>query len=324
METKELKFIAELCQNHNGDSDLVFEMLDEAVLAGATHVKLQHIYVENLTYRQEFEKGGNDLVSNAEFIIRPFKDEYERLKKLELSLEVCKTFVEECLKRGVIPMTTCFCTEHASILRELGFKEVKVASYDCASPSLLKALKAQKYDHIYVSTGATFDSEIKKCAEILSDNFTMLHCVTRYPTPLDGLNLKRINWLTQFSNSVGYSDHSETSTAKTFPIMAAIYEGATVIEGHFTVLSKNKTKDGPVSINKDDIRDIVSFFSLTRDDQKKALDEYSIDYNKALGSEVFEMSLEEYKNRLYYRGRFASISNENGIKRHVYNWEPHN
>ena len=78
METKKLKLIAELCQNHNGDSDLVFEMLDEAVLAGATHVKLQHIYVENLTYRQEFEKGGKDLVSNAELIIRPFKDEYER------------------------------------------------------------------------------------------------------------------------------------------------------------------------------------------------------------------------------------------------------
>ena len=66
-----MKFIAELCQNHNGNSELVFQMLDEAVQAGATHVKLQHIYVENLTFRNEFENGGEDLVSGTQFISRP-------------------------------------------------------------------------------------------------------------------------------------------------------------------------------------------------------------------------------------------------------------
>lgn len=318
-----MKFIAELCQNHNGNSELVFQMLDEAIQAGATHVKLQHIYVENLTFRNEFENGGEDLVSGTQFISRPFRQEYNRLKKLELSLSVCEKFIEVCNKNNVIPMTTCFCTQHSNILRELGFNEIKVASYDCASPYLLKSLKEQDFQHIYVSTGATFDSEIKRCVEILKDNFTLLHCVTRYPTPLNRLNLRRLDWLSRFSKEVGYSDHSETSSAKLFPIMAAIYEGAKVIEGHFTVLASNETKDGPVSINRKDIESIMSFASLDKNDQKLVLDDFPVDYEMALGSSSFRMSSEEYQNRLYYRGRFASIAEENGIKRHVYNWEPY-
>ena len=317
-----MKFIAELCQNHNGNSELVFQMLDEAVQAGATHVKLQHIYVENLTFRKEFENGGEDLVSGTQFISRPFRQEYNRLKKLELSLSVCEKFIELCNKNNVIPMTTCFCTQHSNILRKLGFNEIKVASYDCASPYLLKSLKEQDFQHIYVSTGATFDSEIERCVEILKDNFTLLHCVTRYPTPLNRLNLRRLDWLSRFSKEVGYSDHSETSSAKLFPIMAAIYEGAKVIEGHFTVLASNETKDGPVSINRKDIESVMSFASLDKNDQKLVLNDFPVDYEMALGSSSFRMSSEEYQNRLYYRGRFASIAEENGIKRHVYNWEP--
>ena len=318
-----IKLIAELCQNHNGDKDLVFKMLDEAVSAGATHVKLQHIYVENLTYRPEFEIGTNDVISGSEYINRPYQDEYERLKGLELSREVCIDFAEECYKKNVVPMTTCFCTQNVNELKKMGFKEIKVASYDCASPYLLKSLKEEEFDHIYVSTGATFDTEVKRCAEILNKDFTFLHCVTRYPTPLDALNLKRIQWLSNFSENVGYSDHSETSSAGIFPIIAAIYEGASVIEGHFSILSKDQTKDGPVSIGPNEISKIIEFAELKKDDQKDYLDTFEVDYIKALGTDTFEMSLEEYKNRLYYRGRFASLVRENSISRHIYNWEPY-
>ena len=67
----------------------------------------------------------------------------------------------------------------------------------------------------------------------------------------------------------------------------------------------------------------MSFASLDKNDQKLVLDDFPVDYEMALGSSSFRMSSEEYQNRLYYRGRFASIAEENGIKRHVYNWEPY-
>ena len=161
-----IKFIAEFCQNHNGNPAVVDRMIDAAVNAGATHLKLQHIYTRNLTNRIAFEEGGRDAAHGHVVISRPYKEELERLRQLELPEEVCRRFVERCLEAGVTPMTTCFCTEHVQALLELGFREIKVASYDCASPFLLEALKG-KFAHIYVSTGATFDSEIRRAAEIL-------------------------------------------------------------------------------------------------------------------------------------------------------------
>jgi len=52
-----MKFIAELCQNHNGEPDSLFRMADAAAEAGATHIKIQHIYARNLVYRPQFENG---------------------------------------------------------------------------------------------------------------------------------------------------------------------------------------------------------------------------------------------------------------------------
>ena len=79
----------------------------------------------------------------------------------------------------------------------LGFRNVKVASYDCSSFQLLREL-SEKFDELIISTGATFDDEIEKSVKILNKNktkFTLLHCITLYPTPLNFLNLARIKFL---------------------------------------------------------------------------------------------------------------------------------
>ena len=170
----QLKIIAELCQNHNGDVDLLFKMVEEASKSGATHVKLQHIFVDNLTFRPEFETGGLNPVSKTNYIERPYAAEYARLKKLEISNNICSKFVKFCQGLNVVPLTTCLATEHADIVSDIGFSEVKIASYDCASPYLLEAVR-KKFNHIYVSTGATFDSEVRNAACILENDFSFLH-----------------------------------------------------------------------------------------------------------------------------------------------------
>ena len=77
-----MKIIAELCQNHNGSIKAVYEMIDECVEAGATHIKIQHIFARNITFRQQFEEGGVDPISGINYIKRPYKDEYDRLQKI--------------------------------------------------------------------------------------------------------------------------------------------------------------------------------------------------------------------------------------------------
>ena len=100
-------FIAELCQNHNGDFDTVLRMVDAAAEAGATHIKIQHIYSRNLVFRPQFENG-LVLDGKVHSIKRPWQSEFDRLKTLELSDSDCRKFVEYVRSLNLIPLTTCF------------------------------------------------------------------------------------------------------------------------------------------------------------------------------------------------------------------------
>ena len=309
------KIIAELCQNHNGDVNILKDMIWRAADSGASHVKIQTIFSEDLTFRERFEEGvtSNGIIKS---IKRPYSPEFERLSKLDLGFDTHALFIDECSSAGVIPLTTVFNRSRLESIIELGFKEIKIASYDCASFPLINDLK-NKFNHIYVSTGATHDSEIETTADILRDqNFSFLHCVTIYPTPVDKLNLNRIDYLRQFTDSVGFSDHTRPSQHGINPDIVALWKDADVIERHFTILDSSQTKDGPVSVNPEQLKNIVDYSKYNHDELSKLVKNIP-DYDKMLGSKIHSLSEEELLNRDYYRGRFASKINGKTI----YNWE---
>ena len=80
-----MKFIAEFCQNHNGDFETLKKMIWTAAESGATHGKIQTIFADDLSYRKEFEEGLIDYNGNIKIIKRPYGEEYNRLKNLELT-----------------------------------------------------------------------------------------------------------------------------------------------------------------------------------------------------------------------------------------------
>ena len=80
--------IAEFCQNHNGDKEILSKMVNAASECGATHAKIQSISSKNLTFRPEFEEG-IEIDGICKSIKRPYLNEYERLRKLELSDDEC-------------------------------------------------------------------------------------------------------------------------------------------------------------------------------------------------------------------------------------------
>jgi len=319
-----MKIIAEICQNHEGDFDTLIRMIDAAAEGGASHIKIQHIFVRNLVYRPEFEQGLNQN-GHVHAIQRPWRAEYDRLKGLELSEDECARFVEYVEALGLVPMTTCFCRGDIKRIANQGYRNVKVASYDCASFPMLREL-ASTFDTIYVSTGATYDAEVKHAADILrqhAKNFSFLHCVTQYPTPLNAMHLNRIEWLRQFSDEVGFSDHSLVSRDGVIAAKAAIYSGADLIERHFTILDPSETKDGPVSINKDDIQNLLKFGQLSKDDQLSHLIDIHPEWKQMQGIVERRLSDEEILNRNYYRGRFATprYDGAHGQAEMVFNWE---
>jgi sialic acid synthase SpsE len=319
-----MKFIAELCQNHNGDINNVLRMVDSAANAGATHVKIQHIYARNLVYRPEFEYGleQNNVIKA---IYRPWKQEYDRLKKLELSESDCEKFIDYASSAGLTPLTTCFTRGDIPLVKNQGFRSIKVASYDCASYPMLREL-CREFDHIYLSTGATYDDELLYAIDILKENakrFSLLHCVTQYPTPIEQMHLQRIIWLKQYTDEVGFSDHSLVIRDGILAAKAAIACGAEIIERHFTILGSEDTKDGPVSITEEDLRKLVDFSRLSKSDQLAVLDDQSPGWKVMLGSANRTLSDAELLNRDYYRGRFATPRVPNMSKRAemIFNYE---
>jgi len=316
-----VKLIAEFCQNHNGNFNLLARMVEKASLSGASYGKMQNIFADTITYRPQFENGLiEDGVIKA--IKRPYSDEYERLKKLEISLKDTEKFIKICHDNGLIPLTTCFARSHVNILANLGFKSIKVASYDCASFPMLREM-SNKYEEIILSTGAMNDDEIKHAAHILSHkNYSMLHCVTLYPTPLDKLHLNRMNWLRDICPVVGYSDHSHVGNTGLTASKLAMAMGADIIERHFTLLPENQTKDGPISITPEQLTELHNFSKLTIDERFESIKNEYPNWKIMLGDRERKLSHDELLNRDYYRGRFASTRFSRTLGENmIYNWE---
>ena len=309
--------IAECCQNHNGKIDILKRQINEAVKNGADFVKIQAIRSNELVYRERFENGEIDSSGKTTVIKRPYKSEFNRLQKLDLNIDQEFWFAEECKRQGIGSMITAFSKNSLNEIKDLGFEAIKVASYDCSSYPLLR--EAKKYwSQIFVSTGATYDFEIEEAANILKDHYYhFLHCTTIYPTPLESLNLRRIDYLRRFTQNVGYSDHTKVDETKLIASKVSLALGASCIERHFTVLERNETRDGQVSINPKELKELVNFSSLPRREMINIINKEFPKWEKCLGALRRELTDQEILNRDYYRGRFASKKG-NG---YLYNWE---
>ena len=282
------KIIAELCQNHNGDIKILEEMVHAASEAGAEIVKIQSMLSEDLTHRKRFDKGvkENNKVITIE---RPYKSEYERLKKLDLNDQQHFIFLEYCKKYNVEPM--------------------------------IEDLSNSKFKEIIVSTGCTFDNEIEKTCNILNKKnkqFSLLHCVSIYPTPLEEVHLNRIEFLRELNQDVGLSEHSNCEKDGLKTSIASLFFDLKYIERHFTILPKDQTKDGVVSLDPAQLKMLCDYSKKSKAEIKEYIDKDIPEFEVMKGKKFRPLSDTEMLNRDYYQGRFAS-KNKNGEV--IYNWE---
>lgn len=316
------KIIVEICQNHNGDRVLLANLLHAAKESGADIVKGQIIFSEDLTRRDRFEEGHVEANGVRKAIKRPYDAEYARLKELDLEEEDYRFFVEEARRIGITPMLTVFSRKRIPFAASLPWgKErlVKVASYDCGSIPLIREL-AEHFDYLVISTGATFNDEVERTAAMLKEKkkgFSFLHCVTQYPNMLEMAHLARMEWLKQFTPTVGYSDHTLVARDGIKAAKVALMLGADYIERHFTILPADKTKDGPVSITPALLRELSSFAKLSKEEQAARVEKEIPGWRMLVGSKDREMTHTEMLNRDYYRGRFSSRVGDGW----VHNWE---
>lgn len=275
-----MRIIAELCQNHNGDLNILEQMI-KAASESCDIVKIQTILADSLAKRDEYEK------------FRPYDAEYKRLKSLELSEEDEKFFIDKCKQYNVEPMTTLFSKKQIDRFNRLGYKKLKLSGYSIPAFEYGKALKDVNFDELFFSTSSLSFSEIRRTRinlDRMGIKYTMLQCTCKYPTKFEDAQLHNIAFLKSIMklDSIGYSDHSDPWVDLRIPKIA-IFNGADVLERHFTILGKDDTRDGKVSINAEMAKELKEF-SL-----KVPFQQY-LDLNSFDSEEEF--------NHKFYRGRF--------------------
>lgn len=228
------KVIAEVASNHGGDIQLAKQFIRVAAECGADYVKFQSWQGKNL---------------------RRDDSQYDWFVRSELSDKAHLELMEECAVRGIQFLTTCFETERVGFLASLGLKEIKVGSADTASYGMLRELR-KHFDHILVSTGMATEEEVRGAVAILQGKpFTLMHTVSLYPTPPEHANMRRMHWLRQFTQSVGYSDHTVGIEA----IKLAIAMGAGYVEKHFCLSRQGPGRAMPWDMTPQELEEMVQF-----------------------------------------------------------------
>ncbi len=251
--------IAEAGVNHNGSEEMAMQLVEAAVEAGADAVKFQTFKAETLvqkgTAKAEYQK-----MQTGE------GDQFEMLKKLELSDEAHTRLSDYCKTKDIEFLSTGFDEASIDMLLELGMQRLKVPSGELTNKPYIEFV-AQKNRPIILSTGMADLDEVneaitwvKACRDThgfsapLQEILTILHCTSNYPAPLDSVNLRAMQTMAdEFGLPVGYSDH----TAGILIAPVAVAMGATVIEKHFTLDKQLPGPDHQASLEPDELAQMI-------------------------------------------------------------------
>lgn len=228
---KRVIIIAEAGVNHNGSLDRAKELIDVAADAGVDYVKFQTFKADKMVTRSAKRATyQNSNTGDAD-------SQHEMLKKLELSEEMHVELIRHCDQRSVKFLSTGFDLESLEFLNSIGLELFKIPSGEITNLPYLRKIAGFRKP-IVMSTGMATMEEVENAFDILvkegvnKDDITIVHCNTEYPTPMEDVNLKAMNYIgKKLLVNTGYSDHT---LGIEVPI-AAVALGARVIEKHFTL-----------------------------------------------------------------------------------------
>lgn len=135
----------------------------------------------------------------------------------------------------------------------------KIASADITNHPLLRHI-ARKGKPILLSTGASTIGEIDDAVRVIEEEdsnpeLCLLHCILQYPTDTENANLGMIRHLesTFPEYEVGYSDHVPPDEDM-LTLINSTFQGATVIEKHFTLDKSLQGNDHYHAMDPTDVR----------------------------------------------------------------------
>lgn len=232
------------------DMAMARTLIDIARESGADAVKFQ-------TYRAETvyvsNAGSSDYLSDSG-IKEDIRDIFD---DLAMPYEMIADLAAYCERQGIQFMSSPF--SPADFAAVDPFVRVhKIASYEISHVHLIE-LAARSGKPLVMSTGASSEEDIAWAVDYFrahgGGELALLQCTSRYPAPLDSLNLRVIPWLRErFGVAAGLSDHSrEPAVAPA----AAVALGARVIEKHYTVDNRLPGPDHAFALLPGELKEMV-------------------------------------------------------------------
>lgn len=228
MDKKSIYIIAEIGINHNGDLNIAKELIDIAKVAGCDVVKFQKRNPDVCVPEHQKTVLRQTPWGEMTYLDYKYKVEFNRQEYDEIDL-YCK---DKNIKWTASPWDL----DSLDFLTQYDIPFIKIPSALLTDLELIKA-SAESGKAIILSTGMSTLEEIDAAVNIIkttndSVEYSILHCNSTYPAPIEDLNLRCIQSLKdRYQCPVGYSGHEFGLTTT----IASICFGASIIERHITL-----------------------------------------------------------------------------------------
>ena len=245
--------IAEMSGNHNQSLQRALEIVEIAAATGAHALKLQTYTADTMTLD----------IKNDEFFISDEKNLwkgqslYDLYKQAYTPWEWHEPIKKRANELGMICFSTPFDNTALEFLEDLKMPAYKIASFENTHLPLIKKV-ASKGKPMIISTGMATISELGEMVSTIRkggcEQFVLLKCTSSYPASPESSNLLTIPHMRELFNcEVGLSDH----TMGIGTAVAAVAQGATVIEKHFTIRRSDGGVDSAFSMEPEEMKQLV-------------------------------------------------------------------
>ncbi|MDF2511445.1 MAG: N-acetylneuraminic acid synthase NeuB family protein [Herbinix sp.] len=226
--------VAEVNTSHNGNMDVVFQMISKAAEIGCNCVKFQSWSAQSLYSRTYYDS--NPI---AKRIVSKFSLTEDELLK---AAYFCK---EQKIAFASTPYSK---VEVDFLVEKCEVPYIKVASMDLNNYPFLEYI-ARTDMPVVLATGMGTMEEIHRAVDVFekagNNKLCILHCVSVYPAEASKIQLNNILGLRDAfpGYPIGFSDHSIGIEIPT----AAVALGSAMIEKHFTLDNKKVGMDNQMA-----------------------------------------------------------------------------
>jgi pseudaminic acid synthase len=245
--------IAEMSGNHNQSLKRALSIVDAAAKAGVHAIKLQTYTADTITLPGD---EGDFFISDKNSLWQG-RSLYELYQQAYTPWEWHQPLMQRAKALGVTCFSTPFDESAVDFLETLEVPAYKIASFENNHLPLIRKV-ASTGKPLIISTGMATVSEIGEAVTAARESgcqdLVLLKCTSTYPATPEESNILTIPHMRAlFGCEVGLSDHTMGLGVS----VAAVAQGATVIEKHFTLSRADGGVDSTFSLEPHELESLV-------------------------------------------------------------------